>query len=433
MRHDSYGNAVSTDSDLCIAKLDLMVEDWLGYGLGAGAIFEAAAADPECVMANTLSAALHLFIEAASGPREAAPFLAKARKHAATATPRERLWLEAVEAWAEGAADRAIARHREIARIAPGDLGNVKLGQYHLFNLGDLAGMRALVEEVMPAHGESAYAHGMLAFGLEETNDLDGALKAAERAVKLVRREPWAHHAVAHIHETRGDIDEGRAFMLAHADTWADCNSFMLTHNWWHVALYELDRDAPEEALRLYDEKVWGVWKEYSQDQIGAASLLWRLEMRGIDVGDRWSDVADHVTRREIDHIQPFLDVQYLYALGRAGRDAEADAFLASLEAHAATAPACARRAWTEVAIPLAQGVLAHARRRPAEAAALIGAVVPRLQEIGGSHAQRDVFVQAWLDAALAAGRGPDVRAALSERAAARPDIAVHRRQLALA
>ena len=434
MRHDSFGNPVSTDSDLCVARIDHMVAHWLAYGLEATAIFEAVEADPDCVMANVLSAALHLFAEAASGPREAAPYLARARARVdarpASATPRERLWLDAVEAWAAGETDRAVALHEEIAALAPADLGNVKLGHYHLFNLGDLPRLRRLVEGAMPAHQDNAHAWAMLSFALEETNEFDGAMAAAERALAITRAEPWAHHTVAHVHETRGSAAEGRAFMLAHADTWDGLNSFMLTHNWWHVALFEMDRDAPEEALRLYDERVWGVWKDYSQDQIGAASLLWRLEMRGLDVGARWADLADHVARREADHLQPFLDVQYLYALARAGRDREADSLMAGIAEQGRVAPACARRVWAEVATPLGRGILAHARGRHGMAADLIGPVVPRLGEIGGSHAQRDVFVQTWLDAALKAGRGAEIRAVLGERAAARPDIAIHRRQL---
>ena len=72
----------------------------------------------------------------------------------------------------------------------------------------------------------------------------------------------------------------------------------MLTHNWWHLALFAIDLGLDDQALALYDQQVWGVVKAYSQDQIGAVSLLARLELAGVDVGERWQDVADHLATR---------------------------------------------------------------------------------------------------------------------------------------
>src|SRR3546814_20988907 len=75
--------------------------------------------------------------------------------------------------------------------------------------------------------------HGMRAFALEEMNRLAEAEDAGRQAIELKRAEPWAHHAVAHVMETQGRCDEGLAFMTGLAETWADRNSFLLTHNWW--------------------------------------------------------------------------------------------------------------------------------------------------------------------------------------------------------
>ena len=87
---------------------------------------------------------------------------------------------------------------------------------------------------------------------------------------------PWAHHAIAHCLEARGRMLEGVAFLNSVSDTWSDCNSFMQTHNWWHLALFLIDLDRTDEALALHDERVWGVWKEFCEDQANAVSLLAR-------------------------------------------------------------------------------------------------------------------------------------------------------------
>src|SRR3546814_2560809 len=89
----------------------------------------------------------------------------------------------------------------------------------------------------------------------------------------------------------------------------------MLTHNWWHAALFASDADRPDLALRFYDDHVWGVLKGYSQDQVNAAALLVRLEFAGLDVGHRWRDVADHVGARGPGPVEPFTSEAHTSAL----------------------------------------------------------------------------------------------------------------------
>ena len=430
MQRDAQGLAVSTDAAEAVAAIDRFVDQFLGYGTDAGVILKGAAADPECVLANALAGALHLFLESGDAPRLAAPFLDAAHRHVARADERERLWLGAVDAWAVGAPDRAIAAHWELARRYPRDIASAKLGQYHLFNRGDLTGMLGMAEAVFGANRESPYMHGMLAFGLEQNHRLRDAEAAGRRATEMLRREPWAHHAVAHVMETEGRVEEGIAWMQAHADTWDDCNSFMLTHNWWHLALFRLDADDTAGALELYDRRIWGVWKEYSQDQVNAISLLARLELRGVDVGLRWQDVARYVEPRFHEHVEPFLDLHYLYALARAGRGSAVAEMRASLADHAAHAT---RRAWADVALPLASGLAAHAAADYRTACRELGSVRHRLQEIGGSHAQRDLFHQIWIDAALRSGECTLALADIEARVSARPGVASGHRLLARA
>ena len=258
---------------------------------------------------------------------------------------------------------------------------------------------------------------------MEQTHELRSAEDAGRRAVEINRRDPWAHHAVAHVLETEGRIGEGVAWMEDLSDTWAGCNSFMLGHNWWHTALFHLDFGDARRVRQIHDQFVWGLDKIYRQDQANSASLLWRMELRGIDVGNRWADLVDHVQCRTREHVQPFLDLYYLYALARAGRDAKADEMLASMAEHAAKAPTLVRPAWAAVAVPAARGLLAHARGGYEGAYGDLATATPHLQKIGGSHAQRDLFVQTWLDTLLRTNRGGEAVAMLEARAKARPNV----------
>ncbi|MFA5122556.1 tetratricopeptide repeat protein [Zavarzinia sp.] len=436
MLKDARGNDVTTDNPVAVAAINKMVDQWLGYGQAASAVFEGVAADPRCVMALTLGAVLNLCLESAAGVRAALPLLQKARLYVNKASRREQLWLLAVEAWAKGDTDLAVRLHLDIAEGWPRDLASVKLCQYHQFNQGDAAGMLAVIDAVLPAHRDDPHAHGMRAFALEECGRLRDAEMAGRYAVELRRREPWAHHAVAHVMAAEGRLDEGIDWLESHAETWEDCNSFMLTHNWWHLALMYLDRDDAAGALDLYDQRVWGVWKDYSQDQVNAASLLWRLDLRGVPVGNRWRDVARHVAAREADHLEPLLDLHYLMALLRAGMDGQANRLIAAIEAQAAKARRHRRAAWAEVAAVAAHALADHAHGRFAEAAAALEPILPRLSLLGGSHAQRDLLVQTYVDAGLKSRRAGDAPASglgalLRERARSRPTVARHFRDLA--
>jgi len=427
MLSDALGNPVSTDNPETLRAIDIFVAEFLGYRKDLPVILKGASADAGCCLANAMAAQLMLFLESAEGPRLALPYLENARQSAGGASARERAFLAMIEAAHRDDPAQAVEIARDMAGRWPHDLNANKLGQYHAFNRGDLAGMLDLVERVLPANRENHYVHGMRAFGLEQTNRLNEAETAGRHAVQLDRRDPWAHHAVAHVMLTQGRTDEGLAWMEGHADTWVDCNSFMLTHNWWHVALFKIDRDDQADALALYDRWVWGQDKTYSQDQVNAISLLWRLELYGADVGARWQDVADHVAGRTGEHVLPFLDLHYVYALARAGREAKVEAMRRSLAAHAATARDAT---WRKVAEPALRGVIAHARGRYSEAAATLAPIQPLLQSVGGSHAQRDIFTQTWIDATLRAGSGSAIRPLLEERRKARPGIAAHRRDL---
>lgn len=402
--HDLYGNPVSLSDSAGLAVVNRFVQGFPGAEPSALDILGLAEHD-DAPYVQACAAALKLFAETPQAPRSALKHIARARQSAVQATKRELRLLDAVAAWAEGNIDRAIALHDDQARHCPRDLPSLKIGQYHCFNRGDSPRMLGMALAAAPAAADIAPVHGMVAFGYEQCHLLDQAEASARRAIHMQRKEPWSHHALAHVLITQGRFDEGLAFMDDVQDTWEGLSSFMLTHNHWHRALFLIEHMRLDEALALHDARVWGVNKDYSQDQIGSVSLLARLELAGLPVGDaRWQDVADRLVGRVDDHVQPFLDMHYLYGLARANRP-QADQMMHRIEAHAAQAPAASRAAWLEVAVPACRGLLAHARGQHAQAAQHLGQALPRMIEIGGSHAQRDLFEQIRIDGLLNSGQ----------------------------
>jgi hypothetical protein len=75
-----------------------------------------------------------------------------------------------------------------------------------------------------------------------------------------------------------------------------------------------------------------------------------------------------------------------------------------------------------EVAVPLLEGLHAFAHGEHAAAADRIAPVADRISEIGGSHAQREVFHDTLLAATIRAGRADQARPMLERRLAKRPN-----------
>lgn len=408
---DPLGNEV-TETSAAGAIADF-VDGFLSYQTKAANILRAGETD-SC-LANVYAAMLWMFLESPEAPARAAPYLHRAEAAAARANPRERMNAAFVRAWAEDDIPRALAIGEEINAAYPRDLVILKLRQYFLFNSGDFAGMLRAALALRGANDDIAPFHGMIAFGYEECHLLDEAEDSARRALAMTANEPWAQHALAHVMLTQARIDEGASFLEGARPTWDGLNSFMVTHQNWHLALFYLSQGRFEAALRLYDDAVWGVDPSYSQDQVGAVSLLARLELAGVDVGARWDDLAPHLAARAHDAVLPFLTLQYLYGLARAGRP-EANQLIRAAKARAESAPDYARGVWRDVAAPAMEGLAAHAAGRFDEAADKLGAALPRLSEIGGSHAQRDLFEQIWLDALISAKRYGAAQQALEVR-----------------
>jgi hypothetical protein len=430
MLRDGRDLAVSNASPQAIAALDFLREQWLSYGNRLAEFLPAVERDPDCPMIVLMTALLHLSMENRQGYRDAEPFLIRARALAGSMNERELLWLKIIDAQHRDDLATVTTTHDLLAAQYPRDVFGVKLGQKHYFYLGESDAMLRLAETTMDANRDVPIMHGMRAFALEQCHRLEEAEEAGRLGASLVR-DPWAHHAVAHVMETQGRFEEGLAWMQGHCHSWDQCNSFMYTHNWWHLALFLIDADRTDEALALFDSRVWGVWKEFSQDQVNAVALLARLELRGIDVGNRWQDVAKYLLPRLHEHVAPFLDLHYVLGLARAGERAAVTEMLASLEAHAQTTPEFVRRIWQDATVPAAHGIAAHAQGDWAEAVNGLGAALPHLQAIGGSHAQRDVFEQIHLDALVRAGWNDKALARLRQRDLARPAIPWLKRSLA--
>lgn len=420
MLSDAHGNFVTTSRSEAIAAIDSYTINWTGYGLGLREVFVAAESNPDCAYLNACAASVHMALEARSGFAAAQPYLERMRRNARGTTEREQSTIAAVDAWSRGDTMRTLGIYRDHVDLYPSDISAAKWGQYHAFNLGDAVTMRAMAQAIMPAHRLTGEAWGMLSFAEEQCHQLEASESAGLRAIELRSSDPWAQHALAHVFESQDRSAHAIRFLTPMAQGWQDRSVFIREHNWWHLAMFHLDRGETRRVLEIYDRHLWGTWPEFAQEQIGAISALWRLELHGVDVGARWQLLAGKVAERGCEHVLPFHDLHFVFAMARAGRTAATETFLRSLAKYALEAR---DGVWSMVAFPAAQAVVAHARGEHSHAAMLLLPLLGQLQRLGGSHSQRDVLLMSWIHSALASGEHSPVETVLTRRAKARAGL----------
>jgi hypothetical protein len=283
--------------------------------------------------------------------------------------------------------------------------------------IGDAPGMLAVGARVLDRWTRRTPGYGFLlgchAFALEELGHYDAAERFGRRAVEIEPQDAWGLHAVAHVHEMRGRTAEGIAWIEGARPVWTACNNFSF-HMAWHLALFRLEAADHDEVLRLYDAEVRPAATDDFRDVANAVSLLWRLEQEGVAVGGRWDELKAVAARRRRDMTLTFAALHNLLALVAAGETESAFELLRAMEAAAANGAGDQAETMDAVGAELAAAILDLSLNRAprGDVAALAG----RLPRIGGSHAQRDVFVRVLAE--FAARRGD--RAALERILAAR-------------
>jgi tetratricopeptide (TPR) repeat protein len=334
-------------------------------------------------------------------------------------------WCAALEGWLTCGPAAALPPLDAVLAAHPEDTLTVKLAHAIRFILGDAPGMRASLERSLPAHGPDhpcrGYLLGCLAFALEETGDYAAAERSGRDGLALAADDAWGLHAVAHVHDMTGRPDCGIALIEAQSGAWLQANNFRY-HVWWHKALLHLDRGDIAEVLALYDARIRIDKTDDYRDIANATSLLMRLELEGVAVGDRWAELADLAERRTDDACLVFADLHYMLALTGDRREDAATRLLGRIRQDAQRGTGMAQ-IMADPGIGTAAGLAAFGDGQYERAFAHLFAARPRLQTVGGSHAQRDVFERVTVDAGLRAGRFDEVGLILSERTARRAGI----------
>jgi hypothetical protein len=238
---------------------------------------------------------------------------------------------------------------------------------------------------------------------------------------------------VAHVLEMTGRRREGIAWVEGLQSRWDGSNN-LKHHLWWHQAMYHLELGDFAKVLSLYDagfrdlaSPLTGIAPDLYIDVQNAASMLFRLGRHGVDVGDRWIEIAGKAEARIGDCQSAFTLPHWMMALAATGRDAAAGSMLSAMRDFSRGGQPIAGLV-REIAVPVTEAVLANGQGQHARAVALMRPVLGEMFRLGGSHAQQDVLEQVFLDSALKAQSDADVEMIL-ERVAGRYPLPPGRRR----
>uniref|UniRef100_A0A8C6L8L9 Tetratricopeptide repeat protein 38 n=1 Tax=Nothobranchius furzeri TaxID=105023 RepID=A0A8C6L8L9_NOTFU len=352
-------------------------------------------ADPDFVMGHVIVTGLEL-ISTTSSPRLNERLSSAVRRTVELAgsqdiSPREKLHVKALELFSRGSFLKACEVWEDVLMDHPTDMLALKFAHDAYFYMGAQIPMRDSVARVLPYWKPHmplfSYLKGQYAFGLLETRYYDQALKVALEGLSLTPEDAWSVHSVAHVYEMKAELDEGLKFMEGREKDW-QVSDMLASHNYWHWALY-------------FIEKVRIIMDLFSQantmlDMVDASSMLYRLEMEGACVKDRWRELLQVTQPHTDDHVTLFNDLHFLMVSLGADESGAARRLLEGLQELAKKPGDNEQHQMAEnIGIPMCKAMMEYNQGNYNQALELLYPLRYQMVHIGGSDAQlTDLFSQ---------------------------------------
>lgn len=423
---DIRGVSVSTENFRSMEIYEDALQSFNTYrGDPVEIIDRALAEDPAFVMGHILRAHINVSLWEQSVSAEINKSLAALDELVTITNDRERAHVGVLKQWASGDWSGARGAMDRLLADYPRDHLALQMGHLMDFYHGDRENLRGRIARALPAWSEEdkgyGYVLGMQAFGLEECGSFAEAEDAGRRAIALAPDDCWGQHAVAHVMEMQARQEEAIAFMESRQNNWAQDDNAFAFHNWWHTALFHLDQNRPERALQIYDNGVRPAPETVQLMMLDAAALLWRLHLRGIDVENRWDELASAYVKTDEAGFYVFNDMHAMMAYVATGRATAATECLKSVET-AARQTGTNGMMTREVGLPIVRAIEAFGRGAYGEVVDLLLPVRYRASLFGGSNAQRDIIHRTLIEAALRSSQRSLATALTNERLSLKPN-----------
>ena len=279
--------------------------------------------------------------------------------------------------------------------------------------VGEVKLLKNSVVQILPHWGERMPYYGFLlgmgAFGYVENGDYEEAENMGRKAVEIEPRDSWAVHAVAHVMQMQGRCAENINWLESRRDFWHDA-IWLNGHLWWHLCLPLLEIEQFDRVLEIYDAHMAHCENDMVNRLIDCASMLWRLDIFGVNIGRRWEPLAEKWISHSGEHAIAFTDVHFAITMAAAGWQNALKLFTESQYTYSKNNSSTNAEIIKNIGSPLCKGINAYQNKKFSKAADHIGPVLDETWRIGGSNAQRDIFRLAFTSAALKANRFEEAR-----------------------
>jgi tetratricopeptide (TPR) repeat protein len=389
--------------------------------------------DPEFVLGHIFNASAMLMMSERQYIPAVRESIERAEALAHKSNGREKGLAAAARLCMEGRWDAACTAWDKVLEKHPRDAMAIQCAHLMDFYRGDAVNLRDRVGRVI-GHWDKdtpnySYILGMQAFGFEECNQYHRAEETARAALEIEPRDGWTVHALVHVMEMQGRYEEGKELLRSRERDWAPDNGLAF-HNWWHLALFHIEHEDFAGALKLYDEKVLPEDSDVALQMLDATAMLWRLHLQDVDVGDRWSRIADLWARKTPveNGYYAFNDLHAVISLAGAGRTKEAREVFEAVKESAVGNPDTTRTMANDVGVPTCSAMIAFAEQRFDDAVEALLPVRTIAHRFGGSHAQRDILTQTLIESAIRGGNSGLASNLMNERKVHKPFSPLTRR-----
>jgi tetratricopeptide (TPR) repeat protein len=416
MHTDAWGLPVTTSSTRALERYDRGIRGLLGWEACAfDELEQARREDPGLALAHAGSAVCLFLEERFADARAAAE---AARQAVSGQSARERSHVEAMALLVAGKPPDAERAMREHLATYPRDLAVLQRLYFIWFWQGRFPEMLDFVTAIAPHYDGAPFFGGLHAFALEQANRCDEAVRVAEAALVRDPRDAWGVHALAHALYEQAVFDTGITRLPPATHRCTGLNWFH-NHLVWHLALMHFAKGEFERASAIGRGAFERTPSSIAGDLHDSISLLWRLQMVGQDVSDRWAPFVA-IARDRLDRQGLLFHAAHLAMAFAGGGDwATAERQVTMLRERA---PKDRTGLVGEVLVPLVEGLHGFAAGDWRRVIERIEPLRGRIIELGGSRAQRDVFHDTLLEACLRADDMDRAHRYLAERVARRPD-----------
>jgi len=395
MIQDCFGGAHESGSPTVIALYENAAREFLRNRAPNAAFHQALSVDPTHPGTLALQGFCNVLLARCETMQKAREIHGTLMRQGGGSSPsRDRVMMQALAACVDDEMPDAISMLTDYVGEHPDDIVIVKIIHALQFLSGASNAMARFTSQAIaridPKSDGYGYILGCHAFSLEENGEYRQAEEVAQAAMNRDPRDLWSMHALAHVYEMNGRNREGIIWIESARDLWGEGGGFGY-HLAWHLALFNFNLGKHERALAVYDRDVRPVPSEEFRDMANAVSLLCRLRQEGVDIGDRFDELAEISRRRSEDMTLVFASLHQLLALIESRDIAAAEVLVDHLARKAAgQGQQCAVAA--NAGLPLALALLDGARN--GSNVSMPGRALRALPQIGGSYAQRDIFLR---------------------------------------